>query len=459
MKHWTFSRKVSLSIAAASLLVVLAVSGFVYTTFKHWNDRQVQALLDAKLDNFATKMSEVSFLPSLLKPGAGGGSGAAAIFKPDLSSFAGDLEAGQQLEVLDTKGRILAEVGAGHPADSHVAYMAERTFSPLVYGKLTLRLIDTGKAQNAAAEREIGRLLLLGLLLAVLAAGLAGWIVTRSALKPIRGMIREVRAIGADNLGERLHLPNAQDEIHQLGDTFNALLEKLELSFNQQRRFVADASHELKTPLAIIEGHTHMMQRWGKASPEVLEESLAYLMEETRRMKELTASLLLLAETEEPLPEEAAETCLLTGVVRELLPQAGLLKPGVAMVVEEPHPEDLTSVRMPEAAAYQVLRNIVENAVKYTPEGGEVRIGYTVSAGQVTVTVSDTGIGIGEDELPHVFDRFYRAEASRSRSKGGSGLGLSIVRTIMLRYGGSVGIESAPGRGTTVTLKFKQAGG
>ncbi|MDF9842489.1 MULTISPECIES: HAMP domain-containing sensor histidine kinase [unclassified Paenibacillus] len=484
MKGWTFSRKVSVSIALASLIVAAVLGGFVYITFSQWTQKQEKELLSEKLKQFELQIKEVTFLPSLLRPGFGRGSGAAAVLKPDLSSFAADLDEGQTLQLLDDKGRVLAEEGAsmgagaetgkdaampdGAEAEKGAAvsggaeagqYEAVSSLTLPVFGTVTLRLADSGYSAAVAASREVGRLLLLGLLLAAGAAALAGWLVACSALKPIRSMIGEVQSIGADNLSHRLALPAAQDELHQLGATFNALLQKLSVSFEQQRRFVADASHELKTPLAIIEGHTHMIQRWGKQSPEVLEESLGYMMDEAGRMRELIAQLLLLAETEEPVQEGAGEECDVQQVLHELLPQTVHVGPGVTLSAGEAGNAAPLPVRMPAGACYQVLRNIVENALKYTPEGGSVRIAHKIDVDQVIVSVTDTGTGISSEQLPHIFDRFYRAEGSRNRAKGGSGLGLAIAKAIMERYGGSIAIESIEGAGTKVVLSFVRGAG
>ncbi|MNB99477.1 Signal transduction histidine-protein kinase ArlS [compost metagenome] len=499
MKGLTFSRKVSASIALASLIVAAVLGGFVYITFSQWTQKQEKELLTEKLKQFELQIKEVTFLPSLLRPGFGRGSGAAAVLKPDLSSFAADLDEGQTLQLLDTKGRVLAEEGAALPEGSDTEkgqavlggaetdtgeavpagaeaeqgtvmldgketeqagqYEAVSSLTLPAFGTVTLRLADSGYSAAAAASREVGRLLLLGLLLAAGAAALAGWLVARSALKPIRSMIGEVQSIGADNLSHRLALPAAQDELHQLGATFNALLQKLSVSFDQQRRFVADASHELKTPLAIIEGHTHMIQRWGKQSPEVLEESLGFMMDEAGRMRELIAQLLLLAETEEQVQEGAGEECEVQQVLQELLPQTVHVGPGVTLSAGEAGNASPLMVRMPAGACYQVLRNIVENALKYTPEGGSVHIAHQADADQVIVSVTDTGIGISAEQLPHIFDRFYRAEGSRSRAKGGSGLGLAIAKAIMERYGGSITIESIEEAGTKVVLSFVRGAG
>ncbi|OMF85706.1 HAMP domain-containing sensor histidine kinase [Paenibacillus sp. FSL R7-0273] len=470
MKGWTFSRKVSASIALASLVVAAVLGGFVYITFSQWTQKQEKELLTEKLKQFELQIKEVTFLPSLLRPGFGRGSGAAAVLKPDLSSFAADLDEGQTLQLLDAKGRVLAEEGASLGAEAGkdtampdgaeaAQFEAVSSLTLPAFGTVTLRLADSGYSAAAAASREVGRLLLLGLLLAAGAAALAGWLVARSALKPIRSMIGEVQSIGADNLSHRLALPAAQDELHQLGATFNALLQKLSVSFDQQRRFVADASHELKTPLAIIEGHTHMIQRWGKQSPEVLEESLGFMMDEAGRMRQLIAQLLLLAETEEPVQEGTGEECEVQQVLHELLPQTVHVGPGVTLSAGEAGNTGPLMVRMPAGACYQVLRNIVENALKYTPEGGSVHIAYQADPDRVIVSVTDTGIGISSEQLPHIFDRFYRAEGSRSRAKGGSGLGLAIAKAIMERYGGSIAIESIEGAGTKAVLSFVRGSG
>jgi signal transduction histidine kinase len=175
-------------------------------------------------------------------------------------------------------------------------------------------------------------------------------------------------------------------------------------------------------------------------------------------MKELISQLLLLAEAEaEALAPEGGdeEACNLKSVLNELLPQTVHVNPGVQLDYDGGPGEQALPIRMPGSACYQVLRNIVENALKYTTEGGAVRIGHSRSDdGKVILTVADTGIGISAEQLPHIFERFYRTEASRNRSQGGSGLGLAIAKAIMERYGGSIAIDSTPGQGTTVTLTF-----
>lgn len=455
LNTWTFSRKVSASIAAATLIVAIVTSGFVYVTFKYWTERQEVTLLDSKLTQFELQMGDVTFLPSLLKPGSGKGGDISSVFEPDLSAFLSDLDVGQRLEMLDHNGRVLAEVGSDR-SGKKIEYMAERELTLPGFGSVKLLLTEeSGHTRSASVERVVGRLLLLGLLIAAAMAIVVGGIVARSTLKPIRGMISEVRSIRANNLSQRLHLPVARDELYQLGESFNVFLHKLDVSFDQQRRFVADASHELKTPIAIIEGHTHMIQRWGKKSPEVLDESLALMMNETRRMKELIAQLLLLAESEEPVPLEAVEVCDLKMTLSELLPQTVHVNPEVKLDYVDNPSGGAALIRMPANASYQVLRNIIENALKYTPKGGTVIIRLQQDKeGQLTVSVADTGIGISSEQLPHIFDRFYRTESSRNRTRGGSGLGLAIAKTIMERYGGSITIDSTLGQGTKVMLRY-----
>lgn len=503
-KKWSFFVKVSVSIALASLAVLSVVSVFVFVTFRHWVQEQETELLDTKLKRFEVQIGELEFLPSLLKPGWGKGSGAAVLFNPDLSVFASELGKGQRLELLDAGGTLLASAGDAAAGDRPVRYTAERNLSLLVYGTVTIRLTDRGQSASAVAEGEVGRLLLFGLFMgAALAAG-AGWYVARSALQPIRGMIGAARSIGTDDLSQRLELPETRDELHQLAETFNGLLHRLEGALGRQRRFTADASHELKTPLAIIEGHAHMIRRWGGKSPEVLGESLGFIVEETGRMKELIGRLLLLAEADEPVEGTGGEACDLRSVLDELAGQTVHVNPGAQLSccfgedtgrhgpfaapengesgrrashalppvmrkadtgsnpLNLPSPDPAEPVRlrvlMPRSAAYQVLRNIVENALKYTPAGGSVSATVRRGEEQVVVSVSDTGIGIPPEHLPHVFDRFYRSGGPRSRSQGGSGLGLAIVKALMERYGGDIAIESAPGAGTTVTLTFPAAG-
>jgi signal transduction histidine kinase len=243
-------------------------------------------------------------------------------------------------------------------------------------------------------------------------------------------------------------VPAAQDELQRLSVTVNELLERLQLLFDGQRRFVADVSHELRTPLAAMRGNLDILARGAARDPGLLAESIGDMRREVARLIRMTNDLLLLARREagielrhEPVELES----LLLEVHRELLP----LAVGVELRIGD---EDQIAVVGDRDRLKQALLNLSVNALQHTPAGGSVTLSLARERECAALIVSDTGTGIAAAELPRIFDRFYRADQSRSRDRGGAGLGLAIVRWIAEAHGGAVRVASTPGVGTTFTL-------
>ncbi len=298
---------------------------------------------------------------------------------------------------------------------------------------------------DAAIDRLI-RIMLVGGTVTLLLALLIGDYLTRHALQPVDTIAQTARKItAADDLSRRIPYDGPPDELGQLTETFNKTLERLEQLFNVQRRFVADVSHEMRTPLTAIRGNVDLMRRYGY-DPEFIEA----IDSEARRMSRLVEDLLLLAKADAGrLPLEKTVVSIDT-LVLEVYNQARILSEGKIDVklgqIDQAHVlGDADRIK-------QLLLNLVTNGLKYTPEGGELTLSIRRTAGLVHVDVTDTGIGIPEKDLPHIFDRFYRVDKARARTMGGSGLGLSIAQWIAEAHGGTLSATSSIGEGSTFTL-------
>ena len=238
------------------------------------------------------------------------------------------------------------------------------------------------------------------------------------------------------------------DEIAQLTATINEMLERLETLFTSQRRFVADVSHELRTPLAAMRGNLEILRRGAARDPHELDMSLAAMEREVNRLVRLASDLLLLAQAEVGMQLRRGPVALdelVLEVIRDLAPlaQAVTLLPEVDEQVEVIGDRDRLK---------QALLNMVVNAIQHTPPGGKVGIGLACAGGRALLSVSDTGVGIATDDLPRVFERFFRADKSRSRAAGGAGLGLAIVKWVAEVHGGGVQASSVAGQGSRFQL-------
>lgn len=285
--------------------------------------------------------------------------------------------------------------------------------------------------------------------LGVAFAILTGFLLSRRALKPIDTLTNTARKISASDLSRRVEVGPADDELSRLAATFNEMIERLQVSFEKQNRFVSDASHELRTPIAVIKGYADLIGQWAKDDPKVLEESIAAIRKEANEMTALVEQLLFLARGDSGKLKPKKEDFQASGLLHEIVEESRLVAPNRCF--EESAPEDL-QIHADRKLMKQALRALVDNAVKYTPEGGTVRLAASENGKRVTIQVADTGMGIPENELPKIFDRFYRADEDRSREKGGSGLGLSIVKWIVDAHAGNITVESKKGKGTSVAI-------
>jgi heavy metal sensor kinase len=283
----------------------------------------------------------------------------------------------------------------------------------------------------------------------VLSGGLA-YLLARKALAPIEQLHRLTTRITADRLDQRLPIINAGDELGRLAQTINDMIGRLERSFAEVRRFTADASHELRTPLTAL--RTEVEVALNKPA-DVADQAnlLGSILEECERLTRLTEQLLALAREDARIAQQERKPVDLAALVRGAVETMRPLAEAKSIRLRQ-HGADALPMHGDAARLRQVFYNLLDNAIKYTPEGGEIEVDLGRRAGEAIVVLRDTGIGIPADHLPHVFERFYRVDKGRSRAEGGTGLGLSITHSIVTAHGGRIELDSTPGRGTVCTV-------
>lgn len=276
-------------------------------------------------------------------------------------------------------------------------------------------------------------------------------VLAAQATTPINRLAAAMREIGSDRLDLRLHWERRNDEIGNLAASFDDLLQRLAEAFARERQFISDASHELKTPLTSINSNAQMLLRWADRDPEIRRESLETIAHESGALAEMVNGMLTLAKADrgDAIPKEPVSLAQVASEAARLAQPRAEAK---RLALEFRHDGTPTIVGDP-ALLRQLVSNLVDNAVKFT-ERGAVEVGVGEDATQAWVEVADSGPGIPEAELPHVFDRFYRADKARSRTVPGTGLGLAIVRSIARVHGGTVSAGRAPSGGALFRASF-----
>ncbi len=271
----------------------------------------------------------------------------------------------------------------------------------------------------------------------------------KRVLKPISDMAATAQALSANNLSDRISVDGTKNELKDLAAVINGMLDRIELSYNSQKQFVSDASHELRTPIAVIQGYVGMLERWGKTDKEVLDEGLQAISQETASMKELVDRLLFLARHDKKTLMLEMESFDPLEVMSEVHREARLLSSAHRF---ELTPAQNALINADKGMIKQLMRILVDNAIKYTPEGGSITLGARREGLNCVLSVSDTGEGIAAEELPKVFERFYRCDEARRSQTSGHGLGLSIARIIVAAHSGKLKVRSKPGAGTTFSV-------
>ncbi len=354
----------------------------------------------------------------------------------------------------------LPDIVAGHPR-AYTVDIGQSTRLRVVSVPLIVARRPAGAVQVAEsltgtedALRVVRLALVFGVVLSLLLAAAGGALLARAALRPIESITETSERITlAEDLSQRIPIAVPNDELGRLARTINNMLARLDVLFQAQQRFVADVSHDLRTPLTTIQGNVDLLLRGAADDPEMRAEALRAIGDETARMRRMVNDLLLLAQVDAGLklhrqPVEV-DTLLL-----EVYRQAQVMAQD--RVTVRLGAEDQALVLGDSDRLRQLLLNLVDNALKYTPADGEVTLTLRRDTGWVQVSVADTGVGIGPEDLPHVFERHYRADRSRGRTAG-HGLGLAIAQWIAKAHDGRIEVQSDLGKGSTFTLWLPDA--
>jgi heavy metal sensor kinase len=384
--------------------------------------------------------------------------------------LAGVSSLGEQFEVFDAQGRLVAQsqglarhrVSLQPPRDLGHGIRYETAGPPdfrvrVAWQAVTVAgesfVIGVADPQRKfegvlGAFTSVLRLSMPVIALVAIAGGV--WL-GRRALAPVARIADEARAIGEGNLSARLAVPDSHDELQQLSETLNDMLARLERSFTRTRQFTADASHELRAPMTLIcTAAQHSLRR--ERTREELVEAMRKILAEAQRTSGIVDDLLQLARGDAGRGPAALVPLDAAPLVRDAAGQARSIALGRAISVDLQLPVGALPIVGNDAQVRRLLLILVDNAVKYTPEGGRVTMVGGADAGAVVISVADTGCGIAADDLPHVFERFWRADKVRSREAGGTGLGLTIAKQIAEAHGGRLDAQSEVGRGSVFTV-------
>lgn len=287
---------------------------------------------------------------------------------------------------------------------------------------------------------------------ALLLACLAGWAVVGKRLRPISRIAEAARRIGTGDLSQKVEAYQGRDEIGRLAEAFNEMIRRLNETFAELRHFIDDTSHELRTPLSIMKGEAEVALKRPRR-PEEYQQVLKNVLEEIEFMSKIVEGLWILSRGESGGIMLELEPISLDGLLREVYEEAKILAQGKGLSVNLGKMEEV-AVKGDKRWLKQLLLNLVDNAIKYTPAGGRITLSLEKAQRFVLILIEDTGIGIPEESLPHIFDRFYRVDKAKAREIGGSGLGLSICKWITEAHGGTIEVSSRLGYGTQVSVRL-----
>jgi heavy metal sensor kinase len=305
---------------------------------------------------------------------------------------------------------------------------------------------------DEALDRFKWALLLFGPLLLLFAAT-GGYWMSRRALTPVDEITRAAQNISSNNLSSRLAVPESRDELQRLSETLNGMLERLEAAFKRITQFTADASHELRTPVALMRTTAELSLRKPRDETEY-RDALAQILKELETTSLLIENLMLLARADSGMEVQQFAPVDLAGTLRETCCHGRTLAAPKKITFTEEIGSTPLLVQGDRHGLRRLFLILIDNAVKYTPPDGKVSVSLSSTDGFAVAEVRDTGIGISEADLPHIFERFYRADKARSREMGGAGLGLSIGRWIAESHGGVIDVDSIPGRGSVFHVRL-----
>ena len=375
---------------------------------------------------------------------------------------------GELLQVSDSEGHWLYRSDMMSQLDvPRPQYPSAKAYS-LPYKDDPLRVMDVVVAASSrryliqvatemddyyAALDRIRTLLLISIPIFLVCSAFGGYWMSRHALDPVDQIIQTARNISVQNLSSRLEVPRTGDELQGLSETLNNMLERLETAFKKITQFTADASHELRTPVAVMRTRAELSLRRAR-SVDDYRDTVAQIHSELERTSDLIEKLMFLARTDSGAESIPFAPVNLPEIVREVCAQGSALAEGKQVVFHAKLPDQPVWVQGDEDLLRRLFLILIDNAVKYTPASGSVEVSVSQKNGTAIGEIRDTGIGIASADLPNIFERFYRADKARSRETGGTGLGLSIGRWIAEAHAGTIEVESAPEHGSTFQVRL-----
>ncbi|MFO0930147.1 MAG: heavy metal sensor histidine kinase [Gemmataceae bacterium] len=455
-RRWSLAGRLTRWYTASSFLLLAASTGFLYLTLTSKLEAEDDQFLAEKVELVRMLLRDHTGPPRVL-PGPGDNArGAAAVF----------------LRVIGADGRaLLTTAGMDEalpdtlfpPPSAGAAIAGDERWLPdgRCFRLAAVRTADPDRLIQVAMDRTQEEALLAAYrwnLAAVLLAALAGsaalgYRIARHGLRPVAAITATAAQVGSSTLDERIDARGLPAELETLAATFNAMLDRLEGAFARLRQFSADLAHELRTPVNNLRGEIEVTLGKPRSTDEY-RDTLGSSLEECGRLAEMIDNLLFLARAENPRTAIARDPLELTAELATVCEfyEAAATDAGVRLVVGVGPP---VAARLNRPLLQRAVSNLVANALAHTPAGGAVMLRAVGERGGARIEVADTGHGIPAEHLPHVFERFYRAD--EARSSPGFGLGLAIVRSIVELHGGTVAVRSDPGRGTVVTMTFPAA--
>ncbi len=368
------------------------------------------------------------------------------------------------LRMINAQGEVVAEVGSFPPgiavAPDHPGFetveaggTSWRIFTQRVETQTQQfdAWLQMAQSLNVVTETRssVLNIILIGVPITLIVAGLGGTFMATRALRPVDEITRTVQAINATDMTRRILYQGSADEIGRLTETLNLMLDRLQSGFEKERRFTADASHELRTPLTAIKGQIGVaLSR--QRSPDEYEITLNQIQLETNRLIRVANDLLFLTRLDGASMLAQTEAINLSDLLGAAVDQMAVIAADKQISVTTDIPDSIPMTGMTDHLI-RLFLNLLDNAVKYTPHGGSIHVRAEQNKAETLISIEDTGEGIDPEHLPHLFERFYRAEADRKYS-GGAGLGLAIARQIVREHSGSITIDSTVGHGTRVTV-------
>lgn len=277
-------------------------------------------------------------------------------------------------------------------------------------------------------------------------------IVSRTSYRmigPIKNMTEITKTITVNNINTRLDIKGTQDELKELSQTFNEMMDRIEEGYKTQQQFVSDASHELRTPIAVIKGYVNMLDRWGKNDRAVLEESITAIKNEAENMQDLIEKLLFIARSDKSTLIYTKEDFKISSILNEIEKETKMIDSKHKLYF---HFYNDANVYADKNRIKQAIRILIDNAIKFTPIGGYIMVSGFIQDEYYVIKVEDTGIGVEKKDLEKIFERLYRAEQSRSKEIGGHGLGLAIAKIIILGHKGKIRVKSTVGKGSEFSI-------